>query len=87
MMSTADRIVDILLGEAGTVHYDVHEHPELYRPTGSQDPKGRKIVEVCANCEGEYGSDKQYPPDVSVSHGICQRHTIEMRMSMLGYSR
>jgi len=86
-MNAAERIVSVLLDDAGNVHFDVHQRPDLYLPTGQTTPKGQKVVVVCANCEADYGADKQYPPDVSVSHGICPRHTIHRFMSDLGFTR
>lgn len=75
-----------MLDEAGNIHFDVHERPDLYFPLGKTDPKGRKVVVTCTYCEAAYGADKQYPDDVSVSHGICPRHTIQTFVRDLGYT-
>ena len=82
-MNLAHFIVSRLLNEE---HFDVLQRPDLYRPTGATDPKGRKVYQVCTNCEVQYGADKQYPPDVSVSHGICRRHYVSQMVSQLGFT-
>jgi len=82
-MTLPETIVARLLNEE---HFDVHQHPEIYRPTSGTHPDGRKIVDTCGYCEAEYGADRQYPPDVAVSHGMCGRHQIEMRVNNLGYT-
>jgi hypothetical protein len=82
-VNIAHLIVARLLNEE---HFDVHEHPELYRPTDQDDGKGRQIVQVCAYCEKEYGADKVYPPDVGPSHGYCRRHLIQQYVQTLGFT-
>ena len=72
-MNLAETIVARLLNEE---HFDVHQRTDLYTHTGQTTPDGRKVINVCMNCEAEYGADKQYPPDVSPSHGLCMRHLL-----------
>jgi hypothetical protein len=82
-MNLAETIVARLLNEE---YFDVHQRPDLFLPANGVDSSGRKIVRVCGECEKEYGSDRQYPSDVSMSHGPCLRHAARMYMSQLGYS-
>jgi len=82
-MNLAETIVARLLNEE---HFDVQQRTDLFLPTNGVDSSGRKIVRVCGECEKEYGSDRQYPPDVSMSHGPCLRHAARMYVSQLGYS-
>jgi hypothetical protein len=86
-VNIADRIVAVLLDGAGNVHFDVHQRPDLYEPTGKTNKDGLKVVRVCTNCEAAYGSDKQYPDDVSMSHGMCRQHAIQQLMQHVGFSR
>jgi len=72
-MNLAETIVARLLNEE---HFDVQQRTDLYVPTGQQTQDGRKVMGVCMSCEAEYGADKQYPPDVSMSHGLCMRHLL-----------
>jgi hypothetical protein len=79
-MNLAETIVARLLNEE---HFDVHQRTDLFRDTGKVTGDGRKVVEVCGNCESEFGSDRKYPPDVSMSHGLCARHVVQMYSAVM----
>jgi hypothetical protein len=83
-MNLAETIVARLLDE---MSLDIRQHPGLIQPTGKIDQHGKRIHRVCSYCEAEYGSNKQYPPGVSMSHSVCTRHLVQQFMSDLGYTR
>jgi hypothetical protein len=85
-MNLAETIVARLLNEE---HFDVRQRPDLYEPKGTKDPKGRDVFRVCSRCEAEYGADKQYIKDetISMSHGQCRFHVIQQYVQDLGFTQ
>ena len=81
-MTLPEKIVACLLETT----YD--EYLRGYTPTSgvTGTERRRKIVRACSACEAEHQADKQYPPDVAISHGLCRRHLIDYYVSSLGYT-